>query len=378
MTPSVRGGGTEVPPRTSGVPCDLPRGGDNRVRRSARGLNQRTQSQESGDAHSPRGTPSWLYGAIAVAGGAVGLLLGGALTEYLSWRWTLYVNLIFAAVAFAGGALLLARQPSRVKPKLDIPGVLLVSGAVFCLVSRVLQRSRAQLAHPLHLRVHRRRRGARRGFRGLAGPGRPPAAAAPRGPGPQPRRRLPVNAHRRRRVVRHLLLPDLLPAADARVLPASHRRRVPADQRRRRRHLQPGHHRADAQGRHPSRWSRPGCWPRQARWPGWPSSGRTPGTPRACSARSSWPPSAWAGIAPSISTGTFGVAPQDAGVASATVTVGQQLGASIGTSLLNSIFAGAVASYLTANLASARIVGRQALTGLALKVVVAKPGPLGI
>jgi hypothetical protein len=71
-------------------------------------------------------------------------------------------------------------------------------------------------------------------------------------------------------------------------------------------------------------------------------------------------------IAPSINTGTFGVAPQDAGVASATVTVGQQLGASIGTSLLNTIFAGAVASYLTAHLASARIIGRQALTGLAL------------
>ena len=71
-------------------------------------------------------------------------------------------------------------------------------------------------------------------------------------------------------------------------------------------------------------------------------------------------------IAPSISTGTFGVAPQDAGVASATVTVGQQLGASIGTSLLNTIFAGAVASYLAANLASARIIGRPALAGLAL------------
>jgi hypothetical protein len=71
-------------------------------------------------------------------------------------------------------------------------------------------------------------------------------------------------------------------------------------------------------------------------------------------------------IAPSINTGTFGVAPQDAGVASATVTVGQQLGASIGTSLLNTIFAGAVASYLAANLASARIIGRQALAGLAL------------
>jgi MFS family permease len=71
-------------------------------------------------------------------------------------------------------------------------------------------------------------------------------------------------------------------------------------------------------------------------------------------------------IPPVINTGTFGVAPQDAGVASATVTVGQQLGASIGTSLLNSIFAGAVATYLTAHLATSRIIGRQALTGLAL------------
>ena len=71
-------------------------------------------------------------------------------------------------------------------------------------------------------------------------------------------------------------------------------------------------------------------------------------------------------IAPAINTGTFGVAPQDAGVASATVTVGQQLGASVGTSLLNTIFASAVASYLAANIAAARLIGRHALTGLAL------------
>jgi hypothetical protein len=71
-------------------------------------------------------------------------------------------------------------------------------------------------------------------------------------------------------------------------------------------------------------------------------------------------------IAPAINTGTFGVAPQDAGVASATVTVGQMLGASVGTSLLNTIFASAVASYVTAHLAAARIIGRQALAGLAL------------
>jgi hypothetical protein len=58
-------------------------------------------------------------------------------------------------------------------------------------------------------------------------------------------------------------------------------------------------------------------------------------------------------VAPSISTGTFGVAPQGAGVAAATVTVGQQLGASIGTSLLNTIFAGAVASYLVTHASAA-------------------------
>ena len=71
-------------------------------------------------------------------------------------------------------------------------------------------------------------------------------------------------------------------------------------------------------------------------------------------------------IAPVINTGTFGVAPQDAGVASATVTVGQQLGASVGTSLLNTIFAAAVTAYLAAHLAAARVIGRPALTGLAL------------
>jgi hypothetical protein len=71
-------------------------------------------------------------------------------------------------------------------------------------------------------------------------------------------------------------------------------------------------------------------------------------------------------IAPSISTGTFRRGSQDAGVASATVTVGQQLDASIGTSLLNTIFVGAVTSYVAAHHAAARIIGWPALTGLAL------------
>src|SRR6202047_2806342 len=59
-----------------------------------------------------RGKAFGIYGAIAAGGSAVGLLIGGALTEYLSWRWTLYVNLVFAAAALAGGLRLLERQPS--------------------------------------------------------------------------------------------------------------------------------------------------------------------------------------------------------------------------------------------------------------------------
>jgi MFS family permease len=71
-------------------------------------------------------------------------------------------------------------------------------------------------------------------------------------------------------------------------------------------------------------------------------------------------------IALSINTGTFGLAPQDTGIASATVTVGQQLIASVGTSLLNTIFASTVATYIAAHLAAAPIIGRQAPMGLAV------------
>jgi MFS family permease len=75
-----------------------------------------------------------VYGALSGAGGAVGLLLGGLLTEYLNWRWTLYVNLFFAALALVGGVLLLARTERDKDAKLDIPGVLLVTAGLFGLV----------------------------------------------------------------------------------------------------------------------------------------------------------------------------------------------------------------------------------------------------
>ncbi|MFJ1703985.1 MFS transporter [Kitasatospora sp. NPDC088346] len=76
-----------------------------------------------------------IYGAIAGGGGAIGLILGGLLTEYLNWRWTFYVNIPFALVAVAG-AVLVIREPvgSQNRNRLDIPGVLLVTTGLVSLV----------------------------------------------------------------------------------------------------------------------------------------------------------------------------------------------------------------------------------------------------
>ncbi|MFD6874390.1 MULTISPECIES: MFS transporter [unclassified Streptomyces] len=82
-----------------------------------------------------RGRAFSIFGAIAGAGGALGNLLGGVLTEYLNWRWTLYINLAFAAAAFLGGLLLIERQPRATqRAKLDIPGAVLVTLGLFGLV----------------------------------------------------------------------------------------------------------------------------------------------------------------------------------------------------------------------------------------------------
>jgi EmrB/QacA subfamily drug resistance transporter len=313
-----------------------------------------------------RGKAFGIYGAIAAAGGAVGLLLGGVLTEYLSWRWTLYVNLIFAGAAFIGGAILLTRQSSQVKPRLDIPGVLLVSGGLFCLVYgfsnaathnwstpstwgflaagvvllvvfAIWQTRAADPLLPPRIVLDRNRGGAYATMliasSGMFGvflfltyylqqtlaysPVVTGFAILPIAGGIAVAANLSTIVLMPRLGPKPLVATGMLIAAGAMTWLA-----------------QLGAHTAYVDG--------------------------------------VLGPLILTGIglgmviAPSINTGTFGVAPRDAGVASATVTVGQQLGASIGTSLLNTIFASAVTSYLTLHVASARLIGRQALLGLAL------------
>ena len=81
-----------------------------------------------------RGKAFGVYGAIAGAGGAFGLLLGGALTEVLDWRWCLYVSILFAVPAAIAGLRLLHHVPAPSRPRLDIPGTIVASSGLFSLV----------------------------------------------------------------------------------------------------------------------------------------------------------------------------------------------------------------------------------------------------
>jgi EmrB/QacA subfamily drug resistance transporter len=313
-----------------------------------------------------RGKAFGIYGAIAAAGGAIGLLLGGALTEYLSWRWTLYVNLIFAGVAFIGGVLLLERQRSQVKPRLDIPGVLLVSAALFCLVYGFSNAA----AHNWHTP-------STWGFL-VAGVALLVLFAIwqTRAPNPLLPPRIVLDRNRGGAYASMLIASSgmfgvflfltyylqqtlayspvvtgfaILPIAGGIAVAANLSTIV----------LMPrlGPKPLVATGFVVAAGAM--TWFAQL-------------GPHTAYVDGVLGPLILTGIglgmviAPSINTGTFGVAPRDAGVASATVTVGQQLGASIGTSLLNTIFASAVASYLTLHVASVRLIGRQALLEQAL------------
>jgi EmrB/QacA subfamily drug resistance transporter len=81
-----------------------------------------------------RGKAFGIFGSVAAGGSAVGLVLGGLLTEYLSWRWSLYVNLVFAGLAIYGALRYFDNERPAVRPKLDVIGTLLASGGLFGIV----------------------------------------------------------------------------------------------------------------------------------------------------------------------------------------------------------------------------------------------------
>jgi len=75
-----------------------------------------------------------IYGAVAGSGAAIGLLLGGALTQWASWRWCLFINLFVAAIDIVGVALFVAKGKSEHRPRLDVLGTVLASAGLFFVV----------------------------------------------------------------------------------------------------------------------------------------------------------------------------------------------------------------------------------------------------
>ena len=75
-----------------------------------------------------------IYGAIAGGGAAIGLILGGVLTEYLNWRWALFVNVPIAVLGLAGGSVFIKAHAPRRRARLDVPGALLVTTGLVSLV----------------------------------------------------------------------------------------------------------------------------------------------------------------------------------------------------------------------------------------------------
>ncbi|MDT4939187.1 MAG: hypothetical protein QOG80_2858 [Pseudonocardiales bacterium] len=81
-----------------------------------------------------RGKAFGVYGAVASSGAATGLLLGGALTEYLNWRWCLYVNVVIAVGAMVAGRAVLPRPPAGARQRIDVASGLLATGSLAAIV----------------------------------------------------------------------------------------------------------------------------------------------------------------------------------------------------------------------------------------------------
>jgi EmrB/QacA subfamily drug resistance transporter len=313
-----------------------------------------------------RATAFGVFGAIATAGGAVGLLLGGALTEYLSWRWTLYANLVFAGVAFVGGFILLDRQTSRAKFQLDVPGVLLESAGMFCLVFGFSNAA----THGWHA-------SSTWGFL-VAGVSLLVAFALWIGRAAHPLLppRIVLNRNRSGAYA-SIFVASLCLFATFLFLTYYLQRTLNYSPIVTGLAFLPISVCLAAAANLSTIVLMPRVGPRPVVTIGLLIAAGAMAWLAQLGTHTSYAggvlgPIILAGfglgmvVAPAFNTGTYGVAPQDAGVASATVTVGQQLGASVGTSLLNTIFASAVASYAVAHASSTSSIGHAALNDLAL------------
>jgi EmrB/QacA subfamily drug resistance transporter len=75
-----------------------------------------------------------VYGAVAGGGAAIGLVLGGILTEFASWRWTLLINVPIAAFAAVAAQRVIRESRAEARHSYDLPGAITATGGLFLLV----------------------------------------------------------------------------------------------------------------------------------------------------------------------------------------------------------------------------------------------------
>ena len=80
-----------------------------------------------------------VWAAITAGGAALGLILGGVLTEYLSWRWVFFVNVPIAVLAVVGALKFVPESRDESARGFDVPGAVLVTGGLMSLVYGLVQ-----------------------------------------------------------------------------------------------------------------------------------------------------------------------------------------------------------------------------------------------
>ncbi|MDX3111011.1 DHA2 family efflux MFS transporter permease subunit [Nonomuraea angiospora] len=90
-----------------------------------------------------------IWGGIAALGGTSGLVLSGALTDLVSWRWIFLINLPVVAVALASLPRLVPESRAPGRRRLDVPGAVLITGAAVSLVYGLLRSGETGWSDPL-------------------------------------------------------------------------------------------------------------------------------------------------------------------------------------------------------------------------------------
>ncbi|MEJ3653153.1 MFS transporter [Actinomycetes bacterium KLBMP 9759] len=100
-----------------------------------------------------RNTALGVWGAVSASGTTLGLIVGGALTQTMSWRWVFWINVPIVAAALLGAVVCLPGSRAGSAERFDVAGAVLATGGLGGLVYGLVQAAEAGWAAPLALPV---------------------------------------------------------------------------------------------------------------------------------------------------------------------------------------------------------------------------------